>query len=314
MLPSSIKALVQKLPAAAEQSFGIAIGRRELAIAAVTARPTLQWTRVLAVPEELFSGGSAASCIGALADTLARAVPEARNRYVPVHVALPDPLGRVGILELESVPQGERLRLQLVRWRLAKEIGLTETELEVGYQDLGGENQKRLLLGQALNLDWLACVKTALARAQITAWSVNQAVCFRFNAFHARFAAAGKSGAMLALDPDAWSMAVWTADMRLRFVRSRWRTPDAAAPAEEIDVIAQEFERGILAYVHGNEGRTVDEVYISAAAMEGDLLAGALNGRLQTPCVPLALDIADVAAAGPRSELADVAVVAALAA
>lgn len=292
MLRSSIKRL-GGWPLSAGERLAVAIGKREVAAAyaATGSNPCrIRWGRTAAVAEELFAGRPGATHAKALGDALVDLVAEARNRFVPVHVAIPDSLGTVAVFDLDSLPKGESLRRQLVRWRMAKEFGLAEAELDVAYQDFGHDDAKRLLLGQALDAGWLALIQEALAQARITPWSVNQAICFRFNGYHDRIIRDGGSGALLACDDDTWTVAVWDAAARLRFVRSRWRAMDREQQRTGSEQIADELERAVLAYVHGGAGRTVERIYISVAEKERDALISALNRRLQAPCMPLVPD------------------------
>lgn len=276
-------------PLAADRAVGIALGRREIAAACIAARgrPSLQWARTLPAPEGWLADRPADAHASALRDVLARLVPEARKTFVPVHVALPDALGTIMVFAMDSLPKREPVRRRLIGWRMAQELGVPETAIEVACQDLGAADGKRLVLGQGLHAGWLGLARDALSGAGIVAWSINQAVCFRFNGYHAALTAHRASGAMLAIDADAWAAAIWDPAGRLRFVRARWRPLSDARSGAALDEIAQEFERTVLAYVHGGADRSVARVYLSAAEEERDGMAAALNRRLSTPCVAL---------------------------
>lgn len=294
MLRSSIKR-IERWATASAQSFGIVIGKSEFTFACLALHdttPKITSMRSLPAPPGWFDGEPTPSHAALARDLLAQLAPEACATFAPVHVALPDPLGVLAMFELDELPKTDAARRQLVRWRIAKELGLADANLDVAYQDQGADNGKRLLLGQAVHAVWLDVVKAALRGARITPWSINHAIGFRFNRHHERFAADHAPGALLAVDGDAWTCVLWDAATRLRFVRSRWRGKAAA------DAIAEEFERAVLAYVYGSSNRAVERVYVTAAAAERDAIVAALNRRLSTPCIPLVVpDIAESDAA-----------------
>ncbi|MFL6711821.1 MAG: hypothetical protein ACJ8LN_02685 [Sulfurifustis sp.] len=297
MLRSSIKR-IERWATASAQSFGIAMSRTEFTVARLALNgttPKIALTRSLPAPPGWFDGTPAASHAALARDVLTQLAPEACATFAPVHLALPDPLGVLAMFDLDELPKTDAARRQLVRWRIAKELGLTDADIDVVYQDHGADNGKRLLLGQAMHAGWLGVIKKALRDARITPWSINHAICFRFNRHYQRLAADGAPGAWLVVDADAWTCALWDTATRLRFVRSRWRGKNEPSAA---NAIAEEFERAVLAYVYGNSGRAVERVYVTAAAAERDAIVAALNHRLSAPCIPLiASEVAEDGAA-----------------
>jgi hypothetical protein len=315
VLRSSINRL-HRWAAASDQAVGIAIGRSEIAAVGISAgspQRRIRWVRCVSTPAGWFTGDPSPAHAQLLRDALAQLVPEVRNQFVCVHVALPDPLGASAVFDLDDLPKSAATRRQLARWRIAKDLGFAEGDIEVRHQDLGGVGGKHLLFGQAVHAGWLASIKSGLTQAGVTAWSINQAVCFRFNGYQNRLAADRVPGALLALDSDAWTVAIWDAAARLRFVRSRWRRLDEESSATEPERIVDEFERAVLAYVHGDPARAVERVYIGMAENERDVVAAALNRRLHQPCIPLAAVITDESGAGSRSGTSELALIAACA-
>jgi hypothetical protein len=315
VLRSSINRL-SSWSAVPDQSVGIAIGRSEIAAVGISAgspQSRVRWVRRLPAPAGWFSGDPSPEHAQLLRDVLVQLVPEVRNQFACVHVALPDPLGTAAVFELDDLPKSAATRRQLARWRIAKELGFADGDIDVRYQDLGSAGGKHLLFSQAVHAGWLVSVKSGLMQAGVTAWSINQAVCFRFNEYQDPLAADRAPGALLALDSDAWTVAIWDAAARLRFIRSRWRRLDKESSAAEPERIVDEFERAVLAYVHGDPARAVERVYIGMAESERDVVAAALNRRLHQPCIPLAPDVTDENGASSRSGTAELALIAACA-
>lgn len=271
-------------------SIGIAVGRREVcAVHAVLGEKNthVQTIHSAQLSDEMFAGPPTPAVETDLASAFAKVAPEAKGKFIPCHVALPDPTMRFTVFELDELPKSEKARLELVRWRFAKEHPAGDQTLACAYQGLGQENSKHLLLGQAADNAWLQCIKQALRRAGITPWSVNLGAGYRFNQFHDRFAKEKHGAAMVILDPDSWSVFLWDAAARPRLARARWRT-GIDNGMEAYDMIAREAERSILSYVRSGKNGSIARVYAVGHAHELDELAAALDRRLREKCIPLA--------------------------
>lgn len=294
MLPSLIKRYTAKL-SAPSAAMGIAIGRKQLSAAMVSPGVRIEWVRHADLPMSFFTGNPAAGHVTALAEGLKSVCRDLKQAYMPAHVALPDPLGYLAVFELEERPKNRKTRHDLARWRFARELDAPEASLHCVTQDLGNESGKPLLLGQTLDGAWLDCVRQALRLAGVMPWSINQAASYRFNRFHDQITREPQGGAMVTLDPDAWSLVVWDNAGRPRFLRSRWRLRGTgAADASDYQGIAEETERTVLYYVHGNSSRSVAKFYVNGARDEVTQLSAALGQRLHEQ--PGVLDI-DLAAA-----------------
>ena len=270
-------------------SIGIAIGRRQ--VCAVHAIPGEKGAQVQTVhsaplPEAMFTAPPTTETESTLASSLSKVAANAVGRFIPCHVALPDPVVRVTLFELDELPKSEKTRLELVRWRFGKERATADQPLDCVYQDLGRENGKYLLLGQAADQAWLQCIKQALKRAGITPWSLNPGAVYRFNRFHEVFTKEKHGAAMVILDPDTWSVFLWDAATRPRLVRARWRD-ETAHGIEAYNLIALEAERSILSYVRSGKNGAISRVYAVAHARELSEFAAALDRRLREKCIPL---------------------------
>lgn len=261
-------------PAAA----GLALGRHYVALAEMV--PGAGAARVKSVEEialeaPLFSGAPSAAAAAALERALSRFAGKLAKRYLPLHVSLPDPLVHWSLFELDALPAGRAAREELVAFRFSRQ-GLDGGHL-YACQPLGEEAGKQLALGMAIDRPWHALLTTALAKAGMVAWTIQANTCRQFNAFHDQLA--GRSGALVTLAPDAWSLALWDASGRLRHARGRWR-----AGGEDHGEIAAEVERAILAYVNRHPGRDVSRVFVAG---DGGAFADALDARLREPCTRL---------------------------
>lgn len=282
--------LLRKLPRmnlAPRASLGIALGVREIfAVRLVSTRKQwlLDWSRreKLAVP--LFQGAPDAETTAALTAALTDACGVAARAFIPVHVALPDPMTAVSVFELEALPASRAAQQALVQWRFEREWYGDDRPLTCASQALGPHNGKQLLFGMALATPWFECLRQAFRNAGIVPWSLSPATCFRFNRFYPLLTAEARSGALVALDPDAWTLSLWDSGGRLRWLRGRWR--EGTSVNTGYDDIAVETERFILSYVHSGDGRQIENVYVTGGD-ETPALTAALDHRLRERSIPL---------------------------
>lgn len=279
----------------ARETIGVAVTQRQVAAACLqhgAQRPKVKWVRNVALQTELFKGTPTVAQARGLREVFSNLLPEQRRKHIPIHVALPDPTALIVVSEVDNVPRTKPLREQLVRWHMSKEFGVREGEVEVATQEFGDEGEKRLLFGQAISVDWLNLLREALTSSELTAWSVNQAACARFNGFHRVFSTGGMSGAMLTVDADAWTTVVWDSVGRLRFLRSRWRELNNENFEQEAVGIVDEFRQSVLAYSHSTS-RSVQNIHVSASSTERDVVADLLNKHLDGRLTVLTPDVED---------------------
>ncbi len=235
--------------------------------------------RALDVP--LFTGQPSAATAAALAEALCELAPEAVRRYLPLHVSVPGAAVQVGVFPLDALPKQRAVQRNLARWHFAQ-AGNAEQPLACDCEPLGVDGGEHLLLGFAMDQAWHACIVDALARAGMTAWSLNADVCRQFNRFHDRLCAEQAGGALFASSADAWSLLLWDEAGRTRYCSSRWRSGEAGEDTR----IAAEVERRILACVQSLPGMRIGHLYAAADSQDDDLVA-AIDARLREPCIRL---------------------------
>lgn len=277
--------LAARLGVRPANGIGISLGRNGLCAARLGAAGNIDWARRANFPITLFNGAPTPEARKALTDAFAQLRKELGNSYAPIQISLPDPLVTVAVFELEALPKTNKARLALARWRFAKELHLAEGGIECVCQDLGEENGKRLLLGLAVDKAWLQCLQEACAQARLIAGVIDMEACHRFNYFYPALTAERKDGALICIEPEHWTLGMWDAQGRLRFVRSRWRERgDAFGTPAEIGAIVAEIERSIRAYVRPGSARSIGRVYITGAAEDGRQLSLRLNERMSGQC------------------------------
>lgn len=290
---------------------GIAIGRRHVTAVVVQGDGSAPAVHTRALPVPLFEAEPGLPAEDALVQALVAVSAAFRQRYAAVHVALPDFALRSSVFEFDELPKKPALRQALLRWRFAQAWQRSEDSLECRGQALGPEGARQLLFAQGGDRAWLACVRRALARAGVGPWSLNAAAAYRFNGLPTAVAAA--PGALLGLDPDAWTLQLWDAQGRVRHVLTRLR--DGAPAAAQAAAIADETERAILSYIQADAGRRVDRLYLAGDHEAVAAVAPVFTARLREPAQPLAPAVAAGASAPLLAEgLAPLALAAAMSA
>ncbi|HLQ26628.1 MAG TPA: hypothetical protein VK138_12220 [Acidiferrobacterales bacterium] len=263
---------------------GLSIGRDSLRAARVSVVEKglhIDWVMMEHLPARLFTGSVSAEIQAALTAAIGKLCAPAKNSYLPVQVGLPDPAVSALVFELDTLPKERQAQLDLVRWRFAKSLHLDENKIECASQPLGSEDGKQLLLGLATDKTWLQCVRQALKEAGVVAAIIDMDACHRFNRFYTLLTAEKQDGALAYIDRDAWSLAIWDSQGRLRFIRSRWREDTAVqALAAECQEIATEVERAIRAYARPGASRAVAHVFITGPENDVGQLAAILDERM----------------------------------
>lgn len=270
---------------------GVAIGRRGIACARATSEGEarrVQWAKHRDFVIPFFKGVPTQEHIAVLAGAVAELCTPVARSFIPIYIVLPDPAAHFNVFELEQLPASARAQSELVRWRYGKEVFNNGREFDCTSQYLGESHGKFLLLGLAIDREWLDCVRRSLQQAGVIAWGVSTTACYQFNRFHPILTKAKRGAALISLDGDAWTLSIWDAAGRLRYVHSRWRgqSTDASFYAD----IAAESERIILAYVRGDAQRAVACLYVHADAHDREALMGTLNQRVKDGAISLPVD------------------------
>lgn len=277
----------QKLSGTASHVLGIAIGAHHVsaAYAAVSGQVRrVEWAKRKELTVPFFCNGRTDEHAKVLGAALAELCAPVAHSYIPIYVALPDPLVNFTVFELDQLPAGARAQAELVRWRFAKEAYGNGRAFACTNQYLGQAQDKHLLLGLAIDQSWLDVVQQASVHAGVVFWGTNMAACYQHNRFHSVFTQTKQGGALIVLDESAWTLSLWDAEGRLRFVRSRWRN---GVGADFYDTVASESERVVLAYARGESERAVARLYLVADVAEANALTAVLNQRLKDEVVVL---------------------------
>lgn len=218
----------------------------------------------------------------ALSQALA-SLADAQRQAQPIQFALPDPAALFQIWELESLPGTVQERNALARFRLEKEWP-SASKMECVTQPLGVDRERALMLVIAVDRAWIECLRGACRTAGIVPTVMDMTVCHVFNQLHDKLHGQTSDGALLMMEPHAWTLLLWDQQARPRFVRTRWRET-IAGRASDHDAIAVEVERLVRAYVLAAPGRIVSSLYVSAEEIDATPIAERLDTRMHTPCI-----------------------------
>jgi len=234
-----------------------------------------------------FRGIPRAEEMSALAQALERLAGSQHQTQLPIQFALPDPAAMFQVLELDALPGTLHERNALARFRLEKEWPAA-VNMECVTQPLGEDQGRALLLVMAVDRAWLDCLRSACRVAGLVPSVMDMTLCHVFNRLHERLGEEASGGALLVIEPHAWTLLLWDNATRPRFVRTRWRET-AAVDVPDHDAIAIDVERLVRAYVLAAPERNVSGLYICAADADLAPLATCLDTRMRTPCVRLSL-------------------------
>ncbi|MGH7740219.1 MAG: hypothetical protein ACREL1_08755 [bacterium] len=242
---------------------GISLGRSGLEIVETNLEDgnyRVESVESRALAEPLWSG---VPSYNAASELTAILKPYARKReYRVCQVSLPDPLASWEVFELEQVPARGAATDEFLNWRFNPDAA-SLPELCFASQRLGEEKGKKLLLGVGLDRAWTRWVGQALEGAGLQASVTDIAFRFRFNLFQTALGSA--SGALVSLERDYWSLALWDESKRPRLLRAKWwKGPVESGDKPALDQILLEVERTIRSYVHSGTDRSVENLFLSA--------------------------------------------------
>ncbi|MGE5758682.1 MAG: hypothetical protein ACM3W8_07425 [Sideroxydans sp.] len=249
----------------------------------------------MTLTERLFERDSTASIESELTQALQAVTADFAADFVPLRVALPDAAVRCATFALDAIPATETMRQELLRWRFSREMQRPEDSIVCVGQPAGSDLGKHLFFAQALDRNWLDCLRRSFERAGTAPWTLNSAASYRHNLHHDSLDRTG--GALITVDPDSWGFQLWDSAKRLRYVRSRWRDSNM-----DYDLMSEEIERGIRAHSHSADGYQIERLYIAGVPGEVEELRGVLDRRLHQSISRLEVSVLPDAATDKQLE------------
>jgi len=219
----------------------------------------------------LFAGAPSPETGSALTQALKVLAEKKKGSFQTLQVALPDPMARFEVFEVEKVPAPGNPLQEFLAWRFHQ--GGEDEKLVFAHQILGKEEGKNLLLGLAFEQRWMSLLKECLSGAGLRPSRIDTALNYRFNFYHDLFARETGGGALVTLEPDYWSLGIWDEGLRLRYVRAKWWDKEVKKIGDlPLQKVALEVERTLRSYVYSAPGRSVQTVFLLAPPLRSDPL------------------------------------------
>jgi Tfp pilus assembly PilM family ATPase len=199
----------------------------------------------------------------------------------PVAVSLPDPVARVALFDVATVPARRDEFDRLVRWHVEKtfavELGATRLTSQ-RFRRPDGEAGSRIL-GAAVTETVLSQYEDVLARVGFEARVIDLGAFHRFNVFRERIthlASPNQQFIALTITPAALTLMIYEggtpAYVRIKGTRKPLTGPDA------VERILDEVELSLNAYGKEKDLSRITHLFL-ATVDRGEELPGALEGR-----------------------------------
>jgi hypothetical protein len=277
---------------------GVALGRQALWTVQTSPLPEksgdrrqVDWSERIPLESSLFEGEPGEETVPQLARALTPIFEKTKGTYTTFQAALPDPLVKFEVFDLEKVPDQGKAMDEFLAWRFNQGKEESPVPSSFTHQLLGVEGGKSLLLGMALEQKWLRAVEQAFEKAGLPLSVTDMALGHRFNFFHDSLREKGGSGALLSFEPEYWSLALWDKEARPRFARSKWWKGEVAKWGDiPLSATVLEAERTIRSYVYSGKDRSVEKISVLAPEEWLDEILKALRERTEGDVEGLPLD------------------------
>lgn len=272
---------------------GIVLGRESLwALCAKKEKEktSVEWSERFALETVLFSKEEPPAEEASLVSVLKSIRQKCGKSFFDLQVALPDPAFKFEVFELEKIPASGSAMREYLNWRFNPEKDPAAVPLAFTTQSLGAEEGKNLLWACAVERRWLDFVNRHLRLAGFQASVVDTALSNRFNFCYETLGAQKLGGALVAFEPDYWSLTLWDGQIRPRFARSKWWKKEISLAKEiPLESTILEIERTIRSYVHSGKSRGVESLFVTAPEDWLQPVLKALNQRTEGHCVGLSV-------------------------
>lgn len=206
------------------------------------------------------------------------AIPEEfKKRYLPVQIALPDSLFKTQKLQFSNFPRSYKEQSTLVNWQLAKASHCDVAKIYTTWQMLRQENAEQTVFAYGLDKNIIDTVKAEFNKTGLHVSSINAASYYRYNILGAE--ALRKSGVLIALENDYWSLMFWDDAGYINHIHTALRDHKTH---DDIPNIVADTERLVMSYVL--KENSVENIYITAVGEEKDLLQTEINQHLEHGC------------------------------
>lgn len=202
---------------------------------------------------------------------------EFKKQYLPVQIALPDPLFKTQKIQFSNFPRSYKEQSTLVNWQLAKMSHCVSDKIYATWQSHGNGDSEKNIFAYGLDKNIVDTLENVLHKAGLQLSTVNAASYYRYNVLDRH--ALSKSGVLLALEKDYWSLMFWDAVGSLNHIHTSKRDNNTH---DDIPNIVADTERLVLSYIQ--QEKSVENIYITAIGNEKKILEAQINQHLEKKC------------------------------
>lgn len=202
---------------------------------------------------------------------------ELKKQYLPVQIALPDPLFKTQKIQFSNFPRSYKEQSTLVNWQLAKMSHCVANEIYTRWQLHRNGDSEKNVFAYGLDKNIVDTLENVLHKAGLQLSTVNAASYYRYNVLDKH--ALCKSGVLLALEKDYWSLMFWDEVGSLNHIHASKRDSNTH---DDIPSIVSDTERLVLSYIQ--KEKNVENIYITAIGDEKKILEAQINQYLEQEC------------------------------
>lgn len=247
--------------------------------------------KTIPVKIPLFNGPPTSSSRAELDRVIKEACDITASSYLPVQVAIPDPIVELKSFELDEISYSNKVRVNLAKWLFSQEHHFEYEKITCVCQRLNRDNGKNLLLSLAIETSWLESIHESFQSVKIYNLLISKSICFKFNHFREVLVSNGGHGVLISLDPESWSLLIWDGAGNPCFSRSRWWGQQYIDSVEEaIHKVTIDIERTLRAYISSDSAKNIKNIYVSGPESQMLLLISLLDERLEHSSQPIPID------------------------
>ncbi|MCW4213243.1 MAG: hypothetical protein N0E39_19075 [Candidatus Thiodiazotropha lotti] len=183
------------------------------------------------------------------------------NRYVPVRVAIPDPLVITHAMKFDEFPKDRLGQHQLVSWQLEKTLHISSESLSVTYYKERCDDEHTRVFITAIDTYLLQTIKSALANVMIEPESVMMSTLY--SSLSKKLLLNGLS-AYIGFYKEYISIVVLNAGGMPHLCRSYWRKSSNICTDEELQDLIKEMKLTLHAFLNKSTGMPVNNLIIYA--------------------------------------------------
>jgi len=239
------------------------------------------WQYDLNTNENLFAGD--VNILGRLlGEVLLEVAKRIKNKFIPINIALPDPLLHQAIFELDEIPRGERLRNELLKLRFQRDYQLDTKDKIVSYQILGRTNGKNRIFAMAVKQDVISEIERVFVKSKQKPSVIDAFSLYMSN--HLATCMGLESSVVLCVAPHYWTIQIWDQQEQIRLIQSGWcdmrdRQPD--------DGLFKDVERVLRSYLHFNSEEKISNFNVLADVSQSAKIIDQLGRLFNCPIIDL---------------------------